>query len=187
MRKILSICIAAIIAVCFSGISVHAHDYGTVNVGIGVEIVLGGTAVITPDDSSPAPDKTEITLKNGETGNFNIAFSSIGIYDYTVRTVPDKRNLKYDSTVYRVKIFVNDADGTLEPTVIVSKGKDKYADDPDRLLFVNTVPGNIVPSYRPRTEDNSAMTAVFLFGLLAFAVFTAVSAGLIGRFKKNNG
>ena len=186
MRRILTFCIVTIIALCFSDFSAHAHDYGSANVGITVEITLGGTAAIIPDVQSPVPDKTELTLKDGEIGRFDIAFSSVGEYGYTVRNVPDDRDLKYDKTVYKIKIYVNDVDGKLEPTVIVYKCDYKYSGDPERLLFVNTDPGEVKPPPGPKTEDNSRTTAAFLFALLASAGTLAILAYLTGKHKRNN-
>ena len=193
MRRILSVLILTITAVCFFGISAHARDKGTVNAVIGVEITSGGTAVIEPGDRSPAPDKTRLTLKDGETGKFNITFSSAGEYDYTVTNVPDERDLIFDERVYKVKIYVDKTDDGLAPTYIVTRGGYKYDSDTLCLVFENTSPDPPEPDKpqsTPMTDDvptgDTSMTqTAFLSVLAAAAVLLAIPVYMTDRKKKN--
>lgn len=179
MKKTLIFCIIVIIAAGLSGFSVHAHYYEPVKVEIETEITLGGLVTIIPDTDCPVPPKTELNLKRGEIGVFSLGFTKAGVYSYTVKTLPDNRNLKFDTTVYRVKIYVTDEDGTLSAVMIVARGSEKYGADSSRLMFVNTEPES---SPVPKTKDNTDIKTFFSLAML-------VSAGLLilsGRPEKKN-
>ena len=72
--------------------------------------------------------------------------------------MPDNRKLKFDKTVYDIKIYVTDEDGELVSTVIAYKGENKYSSHsgikgavrfgPERLVFLNAPPDG-------GTEDDS--------------------------------
>ncbi len=185
MKKMLTYCIVLFTAVYLCVFSVHAHYYEPAKAEIEVEIKLGGSVVIIPDEKSPSPAKTEMQLKDGETGRFDIAFSTVGVYDYTVKTIPDERNLIFDKTVYYIKIYVNDEDGDLTLTYIVYKGDRKYEDDPKTLVFVNTVPGSDIPPPAPNTNDDSKTKLLFMLVFIALAGSLELAAHFIGRKKRN--
>ena len=105
----------------------YAHDYGSVTVEVPFVVEQGGTAQIIPQVNSPVPDETEITVADGETGMFHIHFDTVDEYSYTVKVKPDPERTESDDTVYSVKVYINDNDGNLSPSVIVYKGNDKYA------------------------------------------------------------
>ena len=77
-------------------------------------------------------------------------FNTVGIYDYTVKTVPDKRKIEFDKKVYKIKIYVTDEGGELITTIIASTDNEKYSAHsdakgyspygPERLIFKNKVP-----------------------------------------------
>ena len=134
MKKILTFCILILLVPGLFGFTAHAYAYQPVKAEIEVEVTLGGTAAIIPNVNCPIPEKTELTLKDGEIGKFDIDFTEVGVFDYTVKTVPDDRDIEFDDTVYNLKFYVTDNDGRLEATVIASKGEEKY----NRLIFVNT-------------------------------------------------
>ena len=124
MKRILTFCILLLFVPGLLGFSAHAYDYQTVRVGIEAEVTLGGTVTIIPSVNCPIPDKTVITLQDGEIGRFDIDFSDPGVFDYTVKTVPDDRDIEFDDTVYNLKFYVTDNDGRLEMTLIASKGEE---------------------------------------------------------------
>ena len=134
MKKILTFCILILLVPGLFGFTAHAYAYQPVKAEIEVEVTLGGTAAIIPNVNCPIPEKTALTLKDGEIGKFDIEFTKVGVFDYTVKTVPDDRDIEFDDTVYNIKFYVTDNDGRLEATVIASKGEEKY----NRLIFVNT-------------------------------------------------
>ena len=115
-----------------------------------MEVKEGGTVTITPSVNSPIPDKTSLYVKDGEYGKFEITFTSVGVYDYTVKSVPDKRKLEFDDKEYKVRIYVTDEGGELVSTVIASTSDNKYSAHsdakgylpygPERLIFKNLVP-----------------------------------------------
>ena len=154
MKRILTFCILLLFVPGLLGFSAHAYDYQTVRVGIEAEVTLGGTVTIIPSVNCPIPDKTVITLQDGEIGRFDIDFSDPGVFDYTVKTIPDEipdeRELEFDDTVYNVRIYVTDADGALVATVIVSTGEEKYS--AERLVFVNKAPGGDKPTEKPTQQ-----------------------------------
>ena len=188
MKKILTFCILILLVPGLFGFTAHAYAYQPVKAEIEVEVTLGGTAAIIPNVNCPIPEKTELTLKDGEIGKFEIDFTEVGVFDYTVKTVPDNRDIEFDDTVYNIKFYVTDNDGRLEATVIASKGEEKY----NRLIFVNTEKGGDEPttnptdsSYKgdsppdkkgnPKTGDDTRMELYFLFAMIASAGLLALS------------
>ena len=151
MKKILTFCILILLVPGLFGFTAYAYDYQPVKYKIEVEVTLGGTVKIIPNVNCPIPQKTELTLKDGEIGRFDIDFVEPGVFDYTVKTVPDDRDIIFDDTIYNIKIYVTDRDGTLEANMIASKGEEKY----NRLIFVNTEKGGDEPTTNP--TDSSAM------------------------------
>ncbi len=183
MKKLLAFCIVFITAVYLYGFSVRAHNYESASAEIETEIKLGGHVIIIPDDNCPVPSKTEVELNDGETGRFDISLTTVGAYGYTVKLIPDDRDLIFDQTVYRVKIYVDDAEGKLAVTYIVTKGDHKY--DSKRLVFVNNAPKPDKPPHGPKTDDNSRTKTAFLFALIVAAGSLAISIYLTDRKKKN--
>ena len=188
MKKILTFCILILLVPGLFGFTAHAYAYQPVKAEIEVEVILGGTAAITPNVNCPIPEKTELTLKDGEIGKFDIEFTEVGVFDYTVKTVPDDRDIEFDDTVYNIKFYVTDNDGRLEATVIASKGEEKYS----RLIFVNTEKGGDEPTTNPtdssdnggpppdknrnpKTNDDTRMEIYFLFAIIASAGLLALS------------
>ena len=188
MKKILTFCILILLVPGFFGFTTHAYAYQSVKAEIEVEVILGGKAAIIPNVNCPIPEKTELTLKDGEIGKFDIDFTEVGVFDYTVKTVPDDRDIEFDDTVYNLKFYVTDNDGRLQATTIASKGEEKYS----RLIFVNTEKGGDEPttnptdsSYKgdspldknrnPKTSDDTRMEMYFLFAIIASAGLLALS------------
>ena len=188
MKKILTFCILILLVPGFFGFTTHAYAYQSVKAEIEVEVILGGKVAIIPNVNCPIPEKTELTLKDGEIGKFDIDFTEVGVFDYTVKTVPDDRDIEFDDTVYNLKFYVTDNDGRLQATTIASKGEEKYS----RLIFVNTEKGGDEPttnptdsSYKgdspldknrnPKTSDDTRMEMYFLFAIIASAGLLALS------------
>ena len=113
MKKILTFCILILLVPGFFGFTTHAYAYQSVKAEIEVEVILGGKVAIIPNVNCPIPEKTELTLKDGEIGKFDIEFTEVGVFDYTVKTVPDDRDIEFDDTVYNIKFYVTDNDGRL--------------------------------------------------------------------------
>ena len=188
MKKILTFCILILLVPGLFGFTAYAYDYQPVKAEIEVEVILGGTAAIIPNVNCPIPQKTELTLKDGEIGRFDIDFVEPGVFDYTVKTVPDDRDIIFDDTIYNIKIYVTDRDGTLEANMIASKGEEKYS----RLIFVNTEKGGDEPTTNPtdssdkgdspldinrnpKTGDDARMELSFLFAMIASAGLLTLS------------
>ena len=188
MKKILTFCILILLVPGLFGFTAYAYDYQPVKYKIEVEVTLGGTVKIIPNVNCPIPQKTELTLKDGEIGRFDIDFVEPGVFDYTVKTVPDDRDIIFDDTIYNIKIYVTDRDGTLEANMIASKGEEKYS----RLIFVNTEKGGDEPTTNPtdssdnggspldkngnpKTGDDTRMELYFLFAMIASAGLLALS------------
>jgi hypothetical protein len=134
--------------------------YEPIKAEIPVEIKRGGTAQITPNVNCPIPEVSLITVKNKEVGKFEIYFDDVGMYSYTVKTVPDDRDLIFDSKIYTVEIYVNEQNGELVTTVVAYLSDYKYSIisaldgtidyGPERLLFVNRKSTD--PDPQPSTE-----------------------------------
>ena len=188
MKKILTFCILILLVPGLFGFTAYAYAYQSVKAEIEVEVILGGKVAIISNVNCPIPEKTELTLKDGEIGKFDIDFTEVGVFDYTVKTVPDDRDIEFDDTVYNLKFYVTDNDGRLEATMIASKGEEKY----NRLIFVNTEKGGDEPTINPtdssdnggspldkngnpKTGDDTRMEMYFLFAIIASAGLLALS------------
>ncbi len=125
MKKLLTFGMIIIIAFAKFNTVTYAFSYDAVETDIAVEITEGGTAEIVPSVNCPMPNQSSLEIKDGEIGQFHIKFTTIGVYDYTVKTVPDQRNLEFDQKVYYVKIYVKDEGGKLITTIIASNDDEK--------------------------------------------------------------
>ena len=95
-----------------------------------------------------------------------------GVFDYTVQTVPDDRNIVFDDTVYSIKIYVTECVNTLEANMIATKSEEKYSGS--KLIFVNSEessddsPTESSNNDRnPKTSDDTRMEMYFLFAMIA--------------------
>ena len=181
MKKALLSVIVPAVLFALAIIPAYAHDYGSVTVEIPFVVEQGGTAQIIPQVNSPVPDETEITVADGETGTFHIHFDTVGEYSYTVKVKPDPERTESDDTVYSVKVYINDDNGELKPTVVAYKGNEKYAGYGDvtgvenkALLFVmgayyqpDPPPPPPDPDKPPKTGDDTNMERNFLIAMIA--------------------
>ena len=123
----------------------HASAAQSVPVDVWVEIQNGGTAVMITEVNSPLPDRSSMTLDDGQSEAFHIEFSEEGSYAYSVRIAPDDRDIRFDDTVYRVGVDVKEADGKLYTTIVIYNEKTgkKYSPEgtgeyePCTVTFVN--------------------------------------------------
>ena len=102
-----------------------------------------------------------------------------GVFDYTVQTVPDDRNIVFDDTVYSIKIYVTECVNTLEANMIATKSEEKYSGS--KLIFVNSEESSDEPTSNPqdsptessnndrnpKTSDDTRMEMYFLFAMIA--------------------
>lgn len=179
MKKLLTFCILILLVPGFFGFTAYAYDYEPVKYEIEVEVTLGGTVKIIPNVNCPIPQKTELTLKDGETGRFEIDLVEPGVFDYTVQTVPDDRNIVFDDTVYSIKIYVTECVNTLEANMIATKSEEKYSGS--KLIFVNSEESSDESTSNPqdsptessnndrnpKTIDDTRMEMYFLFAMIA--------------------
>lgn len=171
MKKLLTFCILILLVPGFFGFTAYAYDYEPIKYEIEVEVTLGGTVKIIPNVNCPTPQKTELTLKDGETGRFEIDLVEPGVFDYTVQTVPDDRNIVFDDTVYSIKIYVTEYVNKLEANMIATKSEKKYSGS--KLIFVNSEESQDSPTEssnndrNPKTSDDTRMEMYFLFAMIA--------------------
>ena len=179
MKKLLTFCILILLVPGFFGFTAYAYDYEPIKYEIEVEVTLGGTVKIIPNVNCPIPQKTELTLKDGETGRFEIDLVEPGVFDYTVQTVPDDRNIVFDDTVYSIKIYVTENVDKLEANMIATKSEEKYSGS--KLIFVNSEESSDEPTSNPqdsptessnndrnpKTSDDTRMEIYFLFAMIA--------------------
>ena len=171
MKKLLTFCILILLVPGFFGFTAYAYDYEPIKYEIEVEVTLGGTVKIIPNVNCPIPQKTELTLKDGETGRFEIDLVEPGVFDYTVQTVPDDRNIVFDDTVYSIKIYVTEYVNKLEANMIATKSEKKYSGS--KLIFVNSEESQDSPTEpsnndrNPKTSDDTRMEMYFLFAMIA--------------------
>lgn len=179
MKKLLTFYILILIVPGLFGFTAYAYDYQPVKYEIEVEVTLGGTVKIIPNVNCPIPQKTELTLKDGEIGRFEIDLVEPGVFDYTVKTVPDDRNIVFDDTVYSIKIYVTENVDKLEANMIATKSEEKYSGS--KLIFVNSEESCDEPTSNPqdsptessnndrnpKTSDDTRMEIYFLFAMIA--------------------
>lgn len=179
MKKLLTFCILILLVPGFFGFTAYAYDYEHIKYEIEVEVTLGGTVKIIPNVNCPIPQKTELTLKDGETGRFEIDLVEPGVFDYTVQTVPDDRNIVFDDTVYSIKIYVTENVDKLEANMIATKSEEKYSGS--KLIFVNSEESSDESTSNPqdsptessnndrnpKTSDDTRMEMYFLFAMIA--------------------
>ncbi|MBE5958369.1 MAG: hypothetical protein E7254_05845 [Lachnospiraceae bacterium] len=209
MKKILIFYFLLVINIVAYAFPVAA-SYEPVNVDIWVDVVGDGTVGITPEVNCPLPEKSNITLKDGESGAFHIVFDTIGDYTYTIKTIPDKRNIIYDSKVYSVKCYVRDDNGKLVVTTIIynaDSGK-KYEsndskhkvsisfnnilsppnDDVDTTDISNDNESEVLDS-SPKTGDNSQLEIYLVVCMFTSACLFALSVAYyrnVGKINKGN-
>ena len=134
---------SVVLTLIFAVLGAHVSAAQTVPVDIWVDIKNGGTAVIITEVNSPLPDRSSMTLDDGQTEAFHIDFSEEGTYSYTIRTEPDDREITFDDTVYRVNIIVTEEGGKLYTSIVIYNQKTggKYSpqgyDEPCTVTFVN--------------------------------------------------
>ena len=179
MKKLLTFCILILLVPGFFGFTAYAYDYEPIKYEIEVEVTLGGTVKIIPNVNCPIPQKTELTLKDGEIGRFEIDLVEPGVFDYTVKTVPDDRNIVFDDTVYSIKIYVTENVDKLEANMIATKSEEKYSGS--KLIFVNSEESSDESTSNPqdsptessnndrnpKTIDDTRMEMYFLFAMIA--------------------
>ena len=117
MRKVFALCI--VLTLFAAVLCAHASAAQSVPVDIWVTIQNGGTAVIITEVNSPLPDKSKMTIDDGQSEAFHIEFSEPGSYNYTIRVEPDDRDIRFDDTVYRVSIYIIEENGTLSSNIII--------------------------------------------------------------------
>ncbi len=162
MKKFFLVFITLIIMLVPAGFPAYAQNYEPAKVEVAVKIEYGGTAIITPEVNCPVPENSKLSLKDGQTGKFIIYFTEPGVYSYTVKETPDKRDLNFDDTVYDVDVYITDENGKLISTVIVSTENGKYSSHseikdyelfgPDNIVFVNGAKRKPEPPTEPTTE-----------------------------------
>ena len=141
MKKVFAFSLMLILmfAVCFT----PAGAAEAAGVDIWVHIINGGTAVITSEVNCPLPDKSRITLEDGQSEAFHIDFTKAGTYSYLVEIEPDERELTFDETVYNIKVFVYEENGKLYVNILIYNtiSGEKYAPedgDPCSVTFSNS-------------------------------------------------
>lgn len=136
---------SVVLALIFAVLGAHVSAAQTAPVDIWVDIKNGGTAVIITEVNCPLPDRSSMTLDDGQSEAFHIDFSEKGTYSYLIRIEPDDREINFDDTVYHVKVFVTEENGRLYTSIVIYNQKTggKFSpqgyDEPCTVTFVNDV------------------------------------------------
>ena len=157
---------SVVLALIFAVLGAHVNAAQTAPVDIWVDIKNGGTAVIITEVNSPLPDRSSMTLDDGQSEAFHIDFSEEGTYSYLIRIEPDDREINFDDTVYHVKVFVTEENGRLYTSIVIYNQKTggKYSpqgyDEPCTVTFVNDL-SPITPdeTTAPTQSGESATTS----------------------------
>ena len=73
---------SVVLALIFAVLGAHVSAAQTVPVDIWVDIKNGGTAVIITEVNSPLPDRSSMTLDDGQSEAFHIDFSEEGAFSF---------------------------------------------------------------------------------------------------------
>ena len=153
----------------------------------GVKVLNGGLNLKANDFTFilKAEDGMELqTVKNGEDGRFvfqSIEYTAEGTYVYTLEEKNDGKDLiTYDTTKYTLTVNVEDKDGELKATTVVTKGEETVTDygftniytpeDVETILSIQKILEN-------KSEETMGLNG-FIFQLLeaeAEEAFTATS------------
>ena len=151
----------------------------------GVKVLNGGLNLKANDFTFilKAEDGMELqTVKNGEDGRFvfqSIEYTAEGTYVYTLEEKNDGKDLiTYDTTKYTLTVNVEDKDGELKATTVVTKGEETVTDygftniytpeDVETILSIQKILEN-------KSEETMGLNG-FIFQLLEAEAEEAVTA-----------
>jgi hypothetical protein len=177
MKKTLFKSLLLLLLMCF--LTTPAFASGSVDVDISVQIEGGGTAIIIPQVNCPIPQHSDVTVKDGETGHFNIQFTEPGNYAYTIQATengctPDyyavnvSVNTKEDGTLYSVTVLKRSYTATKCGTAAFTKEGELPPEETTKPIPPNEDEGST-----PYTGDDSRLEMYLLLAI-------AASAGLFG-------
>lgn len=116
---------------------------------------INGTVVIEAIDGAPLPEVTE--FKDVTEGVFKISYTQPDTYYYRIyQQIPDNADtVNYDTTVYRVAVFVlSDDEGVLNAVYSISiEGK---AEKQESIVFENSIPRENDTTTENTTEQTTA-------------------------------
>ena len=186
--------VVMLVTLCMFPFSAFAAE--AVSVSIPVEIEGGGTAVLITEVNCPLPESSSVEVKDGETENINISFTTPGDYSYTVKAEA-KDGLYYSPEYYTATVAVRtDNSGELNATVVLKKPDsdhkpakcrfeltEKPTDAPktEPVTTTQTQAPKEPPTSRPKTGDDSMLDIYLLIcivaagGLFMLAVIYSVS------------
>jgi pilin isopeptide linkage protein len=167
MKRIITFSIMLILLLTPAFPAIAAY-YEPVMAEVPLEITNGGTAEIISNVNCPIPQESKIELDDGEIGKFEIYFTDVGVYTYTVKSLPDDRDMVFDDKEYTVEVHVTDEGGKLAATVIAYTGENKYSSrsdvmgiadfGPERLLFEPYYEESPAPPMEPDSEPATEPT-----------------------------
>lgn len=180
--------ILPLIALCLMTTPVYAA--GTIDAVIPVSCTAKNSneefkVSIKGDDGNQASPET-VYIKDGETENVSVSFSTPGTYKYIVtQESGDDNNTTYDKTVYNADVYVteNDSGVMSAETIVYKNGSDNKLPE---CNFTNTV--NITPTPAAGSDSDigasekngsSSTTSGINTGVITHEAFYAI-AGLFG-------
>ncbi|MDO4649045.1 MAG: Cna B-type domain-containing protein [Eubacteriales bacterium] len=142
------LCISAVTAIGFAAENVTATVPVTVTVNGSTSDVGGSvpsetyTFVMNAFENAPLPSQASISINGAGRGSFEIPFSGVGVYQYTISqdTSALTGNGVYDESVYYITVTVSYGEGGDLQAAVVSRLGNTQSEKSD-ITFENTYSG----------------------------------------------
>ena len=156
IKRILSCALALLMLLALAAVPALAED-GALKVEVPVKVEAKGNvgsdtvavelAAVTagaPMPEGSSDGKYTKTVKGTGTVSLPLSFTSAGIYNYTIKQLPGSDDKAvYDSSVYKLIVYVSYKDGVLGITTVV---EDASGDKVGDVVFRNVYPDGIFPA-----------------------------------------
>lgn len=149
MRRAFSVtfvCLLSFIFMMFFSGTVKANAYATVEAEIPVNCLKVSNnqyvyeiKIESENEYAPVPDSDILKIEENGIGIFKINLTEPGTFSYQIREIAgDDQNIKYDSSVYVITVFVtNDTDGGLAYSISAQIDGQKHK--PEGIKFKDAV------------------------------------------------
>lgn len=135
------------------------------------------------DEAFPMPDNTEVTIAGEGKASFNISYSEVGIYTYTVSEIAGSGEYcTYDGTVYTISVYVlwDEENGKLDTVVVCADESDYKTEAVFTNVYTPPAPPPTptpTPPPAPTTGDTSKLVQGLAF--LAVAAICIIAASYL--------
>ena len=118
MKRLMIICILLMHMLAAWSIPCFAEGE-SVSVDIWIRVNNGGTTEIIADEGTPLPAEPTLKLKPGKEAAYHIEYFTPGTFSYTVRLIPDGRDMNFDQRIYDIEVYVIEENGVLYASIVI--------------------------------------------------------------------